>query len=84
MKFDLSSIEALNKIISSNNCFLKKKRIIEKNKKSKGYTYQYYNQLCTCIIRIRETSEYLEKFSLKEKMTLDKPLIFMNLLIVFQ
>lgn len=67
MKFDLSSIEALNEIISSNNCFQKEKKSIEKNKKSKGYTYQYYNQLCTCIIRIRETSQYLEKFSFRRE-----------------
>lgn len=67
MKFNLSNIEALNEIINSNNCFQKEKKIIEKNKKSKGYTYQYYNQLCTCIIRIRETSQYLEKFSFRRE-----------------
>lgn len=67
MKFDLSNIETLSKIISTNNCFQKKKKIIEKSKKSTAYTYQYYNQLCTCIIRIRETSQYLENFSFRKK-----------------
>ena len=38
----------------------------KKNKMTKGYLYQYYNQLCVCIIRITETVEYLEHFSFKK------------------
>ena len=58
MKLDLTYLEELNEIINSNDCFSKKKKKVGKN--SKGYTYQYYNQLCACILRIRETSRYLE------------------------
>lgn len=60
MKLNLTYLEELNEIISSNDCFLKKKKKVAKTKKTEGYTYQFYNQLCACILRIRETSRYLD------------------------
>ncbi len=45
--------------------FKENKKVI-KNKKTKGYTFQYYNQFCACVIRIRETIGYLEQFIFKK------------------
>ena len=67
MTLDLTPIENLNNIIINNSCFQKKIRRINKTKKNAGYTYQYYNQLCTCIIRIRETIQYLSEFNFKKE-----------------
>lgn len=67
MTLDLTPIENLNNIITNNSCFQKKIRRINKTKKNAGYTYQYYNQLCTCIIRIRETIQYLSEFKFKKE-----------------
>ena len=63
----LKYLEEFNDIIFQNDCFSKKtiKKRIDKNGSS-NYRYQYYNQLCTCIIRIRETSDYLHDFDFKQ------------------
>lgn len=63
-KIDCSYLDSFNDIINSSDCFCRK--IINKNIDKKAYRYQYYNQLCTCMIRIRETSIYLENFEFKQ------------------
>ena len=64
---NLTYLESFNEIITSNACFYKKtvNKKIDKNSKN-SYRYQYFNQLCTCIIRIRETSGYLQDFDFKQ------------------
>lgn len=67
MKFDLSYLIELKEKIISNDCFFKKKKRINKSRKTKGYYYQFYNQLCACIIRISETVGYLEEFKFRKE-----------------
>lgn len=67
MGFSLTYLEELSGIISSNDCFQKRKKKTQKTKKSKGFTYQYYNQLCACILRIRETYRYLDEFEFRKE-----------------
>ena len=64
---NLAYLEKFNNIIANNVCFSKKtiNKRIDKTSKN-NYRYQYFNQLCTCIIRIRETSEYLQDFDFKQ------------------
>lgn len=64
---NLTFLEKFNDILSNNACFAKKtiKKNLDKSGKN-NYRYQYFNQLCTCIIRIRETSEYLQDFDFKQ------------------
>lgn len=61
---DCSFLDKFNDIINANECFWRK--VIKKEIDSKHYRYQYFNQLCTCMIRIRETSKYLEHFEFKQ------------------
>lgn len=64
---NLAYLEKFNDVIANNACFCKKtinKRIDKSGKNN--YRYQYFNQLCTCIIRIRETSDYLQDFEFKQ------------------
>lgn len=65
MNFDLTYLEDLRVIVGENECFHKKTKKVLSTRKTNGYTYQYYNQFCTCIIRIRETSRYLESFKFR-------------------
>ena len=66
MKYNTRFLVELNDIINSNvDCFSKKKKKVKSNRNNKGYTYQYYNQLCASIIRVRETINYLEQFEFK-------------------
>lgn len=67
MKFDRTYLENINCIITQNDCFLKKIKKINKSRTTTGFTYQCYNQLCVCIIRIRETSQYLEAFRFRKE-----------------
>lgn len=64
---NLAYLEKFNDVISNNACFSKKtiNKRIDKSEKN-TYRYQYFNQLCTCIIRIRETSAYLSDFDFKQ------------------
>lgn len=64
--FNRNYLEQLNELFSQNNYFLKSIKKVNKSKKCKGFSYQYYNQLCVCIIRIRETSKYLEEFKFRK------------------
>ncbi len=67
MKLDLSYLETLNEIISTNDYFQKAKKKIPKSKKAKGFTYQYFNQICTCIVRVRETCRYIENYQFRNE-----------------
>ena len=64
---NLAYLEKFNNVIANNVCFSKKtiNKRIDKTSKN-NYRYQYFNQLCTCIIRIRETSRYLQDFVFKQ------------------
>lgn len=64
-KIDCSNLNEFNDIIYSNECF--RRKIIKRKISNENYRYQYYNQLCTCIGRIRETSNYLENYEFKQK-----------------
>lgn len=64
--FNRKYLNKLNELFSQNSYFLKSIKKVNRSKKSKGFTYQYYNQLCVCIIRIRETSKYLEEFKFRK------------------
>ena len=61
---NLTHFKTFNDIITNNVLFSKK--TVCKRINTKTYRYQYFNQLCTCIIRIRETSEYLQDFDFKQ------------------
>lgn len=61
---DCSKLNEFNEIINSNELFCRK--TINKKINNKNYRYQYFNQLCTCIIRIIETSDYLERFEFSQ------------------
>lgn len=65
-KLDLAQLEVLNNLISENEVF-KHKVIIKKGKQGKCRYYQIYNQLCACIVRIRETCQYLIQFNFKKE-----------------
>lgn len=62
---NLGYLDKLNNLISENVCaFEKRKKIIQIDKRR--YKYQYYNQLYTCLTRVRETSCYLQNFVFKQ------------------
>ena len=65
-RFNLTYLEELNEIIRDNECFQYIERTKTNKKNEKLYTYQYMNRLFTCIIRIRETVEYLDKFKFRK------------------
>ncbi len=65
-RFNLTYLEELNENIRDNECFQYTERTKTNKKNEKLYTYQYMNQLFTCVIRIRETVEYLDKFKFRK------------------
>ena len=62
---NLTYLEKISELVSYNDYFQRKTKSVKGLKGNKGYTYQYYNQVCTCILRVRETSNYLEHFPFK-------------------
>ena len=62
---NLTYLEKISELVSYNDYFQRKTKSVKGTKGNRGYTYQYYNQVCTCILRIRETSDYLEHFPFK-------------------
>ena len=62
---DLTHLERINELVSENGFFRRKTKTVKTNKNNKEYTYQYYNQICTCVLRIRETIDYLKAFVFK-------------------
>ena len=63
--FNLTYLEKISELVSHNDYFQRKTKSVKGTKGNRGYTYQYYNQVCTCILRIRETSNYLAVFPFK-------------------
>ena len=61
-EINLSYLEKISELVSDNDYFQRKTKPVRNSKGKKVYTYQYYNQICTCILRIRETSAYLEDY----------------------
>lgn len=59
------ALEEFNEIIQ-HDAIIYKKITVNKKKKVK-MTYPIWNQVCTCIIRIRETSEYLNQLNIERK-----------------
>lgn len=65
---NLDHLESLNEIISDNEVF-RHKITMRKGRRGEKVYYQIYNQLCACIVRIRETSRYLSDFHFKKSNT---------------
>ena len=66
MEFNYEYLDQLNKLISYSDVHFKSKR----KKKLVGNIYayyQYYNAIAASIIRIRETSKYLENFKFRKE-----------------
>lgn len=65
-------LEKLNELISHDSIFYKKRNYTEKTRNKNGKTIivrrnaNVFNQICTCIIRIRETVDYLNDFDFKK------------------
>lgn len=65
MKFNYEFLKQLNELISNSDVHLKSKRKKQIGRKVYAY-YQYYNATVASIIRIKETSVYLENFKFKK------------------
>ena len=65
MKFNYEFLEQLNKLISNSDVHLKSKRKKQIGRNVYAY-YQYYNATVASIIRISETSVYLENYKFKK------------------
>ena len=66
---DLQYLEELSDIISSNyNAFAHAYSFKIDNKKRRR-RFEYYNLLCTCILRIRETAHYVCTYKFKQQNT---------------
>lgn len=61
-EINLEVLEKFNDLVNHKSII--SKRMITNNKHNKRYSYQIWNQVCTCIIRIRETSKYLNQLTL--------------------
>lgn len=75
MEFNYKYLEQLSKLISDSDVHSKSKR----KKKIIGHVYayyQYYNATAASIIRIRETSRYLENFKFRKDNEFDQAFDF--------
>lgn len=63
-KINLCILEDFNDLINHDSIIHRKIKVIDKDKK---YYYQLWNQACTCVIRIRETSNYINQLELKRE-----------------
>ncbi len=61
-EINLEVLEKFNDLVNHKSII--SKRMITNNKHNKRYSYQIWNQVCTCILRIRETSKYLNQLTL--------------------
>lgn len=66
---DIIHLESLEKfsVLTSNDLFYKKCFLVWDKKNKKKKKIQAFNLIATCIIRIRETSEYLNALDLKKE-----------------
>ena len=65
-EINLSSLEEISNLVSDNyDAFAHAYTFRDKTKKR--HKFEYYNLLCTCILRIRETSSYLMRYSFRQE-----------------
>lgn len=65
-EINLSSLEEISSLVSDNyDAFAHAYTFRDKTKKR--HKFEYYNLLCTCILRIRETSNYVIGYSFKQE-----------------
>lgn len=64
---NLALLEEISDSISENYDAFAHAYSFKKSKDKKKHKFEYYNLLCTCILRIRETSNYLMKYSFKQE-----------------
>ena len=56
----LDSLESFS-VLTSNDLFSKRYFLVENKKTKKKKKVQPYNQIATCVVRIKETSEYIQE-----------------------
>ena len=66
---DLTYLENLSELISENYDAFAHAYSFKIGKNNKKHKFEYYNLLCTCILRIRETSQYLSTYKFKQENT---------------
>lgn len=66
-KINLSYLEAISELVSENYDAFAHAYSFRKSKDKKQHKFEYYNLLCTCILRIRETSKYLVNYSFRQE-----------------
>lgn len=64
---NLKYLEIISELISDNYDAFAHAYSFKKSKNKKIRKFEYYNLLCTCILRIRETSRYLMNYSFRQK-----------------
>lgn len=64
----LDSLESFS-VLTSNDLFSKRYFLVENKKTKKKKKVQPYNQIATCVVRIKETSEYINSLELKRQNT---------------
>lgn len=74
-KYNLNYLEEFNSIIHNSDYFLKKKGN-SKGKKRKNINHYIYNQLCSCIVRIRETTQFLETYNFQKDNNMNQAFDF--------
>ena len=65
-KINLDHLEKISDIISKNYGAFAHAYSYKTGKDNKKHKFEYYNLLCTCILRIRETANYLSQFHFKQ------------------
>lgn len=71
----LDSFESFS-VLTSNDLFSKRYFLVENKKTKKKKKVQPYNQIATCVVRIKETSEYINSLELKRQNTFGKAFNF--------
>jgi len=64
---NLKYVEIISELISDNYDAFAHAYSFKKSKDKKLRKFEYYNLLCTCILRIRETSRYLMNYSFRQE-----------------
>lgn len=66
-KINLDSLEKLSQLVFENCKALAHARACYFDRKNREHKFEYYNLLSTCILRIRETSNYVNNFNFERK-----------------
>lgn len=80
-KKSLDNLERFREVISNELFIYKKiKKKTKQGKKERTLIYQPYNQMITCIIRIRETSQYINELVLRKENSCGEAFDFYELI----